>query len=442
MTGSPAPTVKWFRNGVTFNGWTGTTLSLPGVSSNDVGNYTAVATNSLGSATSNPAILSVTAPSSSTPATNAPVITLQPVGITVGPFSVATFLVAASGSPAPTIKWFRNGVTFPGWTGTMLIVAGISSNDAGVYTAVATNSAGSATSVGAVLTVNSLLGASSVSSTPPTAAYATAATSRLANLSVRSDAGSGEDSLIVGFVVEGSSPASLLIRGSGPALASFGVPGTLADPTLALYSGSSLLAANDDWSASADAAAITPASERAGAFTLPAASHDAALLAQLPAGAYTGQVSGKDSATGAALIELYNADENSAARLVNVSVRTAVKSAGEAPVIGFVVTGTTAKTLLIRAVGPSLSTFGVSGVLADPQLELYSGSARLEHNDNWSGSPELAAAFARVGAFALAEGESKDAVLLVSVPPGAYTAVVGGADQSTGTVLVEVYEVQ
>jgi hypothetical protein len=97
--------------------------------------------------------------------------------------------------------------------------------------------------------------------------------------------------------------------------------------------------------------------------------------------------------------------------------------------------------LLIRAVGPTLTTFGVTGVLDDPKLQLFSGATLLRENDNWGGDAQLSTVGASVGAFPLANATSKDAVLLVTLPPGSYTAQVSGLNLATGVALVEVYEV-
>jgi hypothetical protein len=245
--------------------------------------------------------------------------------------------------------------------------------------------------------------------------------------------------LIVGFVVNGSDSKSLLIRGTGPALTEFGVTGALADPVLSLYAGASLLSTNDDWSFSADATAIAPLSRTLGAFALPDASHDAALITTLDAGAYTAHVNGNNGSEGVALIELYDAAPGTSARLVNVSVRTVV-NATNTPIIGFVVDGNAPKRLLVRAIGPGLATFGVTQLLADPQLEIFNGSTSLQKNDNWSGSSDLESAFEQVGAFPLNDTQSKDAAAIFTAAPGAYTVVVTGANNTSGTVLLEVYE--
>jgi hypothetical protein len=111
-------------------------------------------------------------------------------------------------------------------------------------------------------------------------------------------------------------------------------------------------------------------------------------------------------------------------------------------ITGFVIGGDAPMKVLIRAVGPSLAGQGVTGVLIDPQLDLYQGSNRLQHNDNWGGDSTLAAAFKQTGAFALENAGSKDAAILVTLDPGAYTAIVSGVNGTTGNALVEAYEVR
>jgi hypothetical protein len=268
-----------------------------------------------------------------------------------------------------------------------------------------------------------------------------ATVSRIVNLSVRSRAGSGNSGLIVGFVIGGGASKPMLLRGVGPTLGNFGVPNVLSDPTLSLYSGAVVTASNDDWAKGSNVSQIVATSARLGAFTLPDASVDSALMANLDTGAYTVQVNGKETATGVALVEVYDAAASNPASLVNLSVRTNVGSGADAPNVGFVLSGTEARRVLIRAVGPTLAAFGVSDLLADPQLEIFKGGVLLDSNDNWGGDPALSAIFARVGAFSFADGKSRDAVLLVTLQPGAYTVVASGVSGTTGIALVEVYDV-
>lgn len=267
---------------------------------------------------------------------------------------------------------------------------------------------------------------------------APADTARLVNLSVRGPAGAGADSLIVGFTVAGAGTKLLLLRSVGPGLAPFGVTGTLADPQLRLFNGAGTqINQNDDWGGGP---ALTAASSAVGAFALAPTSKDAALSVALPTAGYSAQTTGPGATTGTVLVEAYDADPGIPfTRLSNLSARNRVGTGSEILIAGFVVSGPGSKNLLIRAVGPTLSSFGVAGTLSDPRLQLFAGSTLLAENDNWGGTAALAAAFAQTGAFAL-PAASRDAALIVSVPAGSYSAQVSGINATTGVALVEIYE--
>ena len=436
VTGSPTPSLQWFKTGVAVAGATSSSLILRAVTTSDFANYTVVATNSVGSVTSDTVSLVLAA---------TPIIVAQPVGLSVAQGANATFTVKASGSPAPTFQWKKSGKNINGATAATLTLSSVSSTDAADYTVEASNSIGWLASNRATLVVKA-------STATPARRRANGAVddgsltdvvleSRIVNLSVRSRAGSGDNGLIVGFVVSGDVNKPMLLRGVGPALTEFGVGDVLADPKLSLYSGSVMTATNDDWALDANAPEIANTGAILGAFSLREASTDSAMLANLGAGAYTVQVGGKDGETGVALVEVYDAASDNAASLVNLSVRTFVGAGGEAPNLGFVVAGNTPKRVLIRAVGPTLGAFGVSGTLDDPQLELFKNGVRVGLNDNWEGDAALSATFASVGAFGLTDVNSKDAVMLVTLEPGAYTVVASGVGGSTGIALVEVYDV-
>lgn len=267
-------------------------------------------------------------------------------------------------------------------------------------------------------------------------------TGRMINLSVRTTAGADANSLIVGFVVNGAGTRSLLLRGVGPTLTQFGVGGVLANPRLTAYSGSTVIATNDDWGTATNTGTIATTAVTVGAFALPTGSLDAALLSPFAAGGYTVQVSGANGATGVALMEAYDAGGTAGARLTNVSARSAVSSGAGVLIAGFVVSQS-ARAVLVRGTGPALDVFGVPGTLADPQLKIFQGSQLLAENNDWSvaiDAPFLAVAAQRVGGFALPTG-SRDAALLVTLPPGAYTAQVSGVGGTSGVALIEVYEV-
>jgi hypothetical protein len=196
---------------------------------------------------------------------------------------------------------------------------------------------------------------------------------------------------------------------------------------------------------SVNAAALGRAARAVGAFDLSATSRDAALLSDLSKGAYTAQIEGKAGASGVALLEVYDAatDERSAP-LINISARAQV-GGGAVLIAGFVLRGNVTKQLMIRGIGPALSRFGVGGAVADPQLTLFRDGVAvpLQQNDNWLAAPnagQVAVAADQVGAFALS-ANSRDAVLLTTLEPGAYTAQVSGVGGASGVALVEIYEV-
>jgi hypothetical protein len=259
-------------------------------------------------------------------------------------------------------------------------------------------------------------------------------TSYLSNLSVRSGAGTGAQTLIVGFAVTGGTKR-LLVRGIGPALTSFGVSSALSDPKLELFASNGKIQENDNWLAN-DAATF----DGVGAFGLSNGSRDSALVVSLEPNSYTAQVSGANGGTGVALVELYDvAGGTPGAKLANVSARSQVGTGNNILIAGFNISGTGSRTLLIRAIGPALGGFGITGALIDPKLELFgSNNSKIQENDNWEASAR--SIFTQAGAFDLPTG-SRDAVLLVTLPPGSYTAQVSGVGGSTGVALVEVYEV-
>lgn len=260
-------------------------------------------------------------------------------------------------------------------------------------------------------------------------------TSRLANLSVRTNAAAGQ-TVIVGFTL---SPGSkqVLLRAVGPGLAPFGLSDTLADPLIVVYDPQGRRAGeNDDWTNLAGTFTAV------GAFPLPAGSRDAALITQLIGGqSQTAHIPA--SSNGLVLIEAYDVTDTYTPRLTNVSVRNRVGTGANILISGFAITGTGTKRLLLRGIGPGLAVFGVTGVLTDPRLVLHrsgdnGASTFVADNDDWSSS--LAGTFATVGAFNLTSG-SKDAALLVTLNPGTYTVQLSGVGDTTGEALIEAYEV-
>jgi hypothetical protein len=251
--------------------------------------------------------------------------------------------------------------------------------------------------------------------------------------------------LIVGFVLQGAGAKSVLIRGVGPTLARppFGIPGAATGVQLRLNNGAGVqLDSNAGWDASA---ALTQATQQAGAFPLLAGSADAALVELLGADAYTAEISAP-SGSGMALVEVYDLGGSTTAtsRLSNLSVRANIGRGDNILVAGFVVVGTDKATVLVRAIGPTLAKppFNVQGALAVPALKIYDARGNLAaSNVTWGGTAPLTFAFARAGAFPLPTN-SNDAACLVTLPPGAYTVQVSGVNQTTGAALIEVYDVR
>jgi uncharacterized delta-60 repeat protein len=361
----------------------------------------------------------------------APSIINSPLNQSVDSGRFAVFNVSSIGTDPRSYQWFLDNTPIPAPSGIgfdlpfgvnspTLTIPKVSQRNAGTYTVVIRNSLGTATA-SARLTVDD--------------------TSRLANLSTRGQTAPGENVLIVGFVVSGPSAKTVLLRGIGPALGEFGLTGTVPNPVLSLFdSGGAKIAENDNWAGSGT---LSAAFANLGAFPLTPNSLDSALQRTLEPGRYTAQLTDATGGTGIGLVEVYENDLTSS-RLVNLSTRVLVGAGASLAIPGIVVRGPVAQRLLIRAVGPSLSSFGVRSGLVDPILSIVNSVGEpIGGNDDWSGASnagEVASVAARVGAFPLPAG-SKDAAILVSLAPGNYTALVSGAGESSGIALVEVYEV-
>jgi hypothetical protein len=264
---------------------------------------------------------------------------------------------------------------------------------------------------------------------------------RLVNISSRARVGSGDAVAIAGFVISGEVSKPVLIRAVGPTLgaAPFNVTGTLAQPRLELFRGSTSIAVNTG--IAGNRAAIDAAAQQAAAFPLGASGADAAILTTLSPGNYTAIVSSNTTATGVALIEVYDlSGATPGQKLLNIATRAAAGTGDDTLIAGFVVPPGPAKRVLLRGVGPSLTTFGVTGALAQPVLTLISGGATVATNTNWSTSADPAAittASQQAGAFPLA---NNDSAMVVTLAPGNYTAQVVGVNNATGVALIEVYE--
>jgi hypothetical protein len=380
------------------------------------------------SATSNPAVLDVV---------DIPVILIQPASCAVGTGARVVFSVLATDSGALAYQWRKDGGDIAGATAAELALPAVTPADAGSYSATIRNAVGAtAATAGASLTVGG----------QPQAPRG----STLVNISTRGVAGAGAETMIAGFVIGGSGAKSLLIRAIGPTLTGFDPAGlgasvVLADPVLQLTkSDGTELLSNDDWGGDP---AVAAAAARAGGFALATASRDAAVIVTLPPGAYTALVTGKGGASGVALVEVYDLDTQAASRLINISTRARVGTGAQSLIAGFVVAGPGPRSVLIRAVGPSLTVFDpvnlrAGVVLPDPMLALHAlGGPAFASNDDWGADNGAAiiAADNAVNAFALAAG-SRDAALVAGLGAGTYTPVISDRNGAAGIALVEVYE--
>lgn len=267
---------------------------------------------------------------------------------------------------------------------------------------------------------------------------------RIVNFSTLGTVGPAEDAVILGLVSGGAGTAGnkpLLVRALGPALARFELASPSLDPAAMLITGTNIAASNDNWAGNA---AVTTASMAVGAFPLADPdSRDAAFTVTRPPGTHYAVVTG---APGPVLAEVYDATPaasftTTTPRLTNVSIRARLAPASGAIHAGFVVGGT-ARTFFIRAIGPALGDYGMINVVADPRIEVFAAgsSTPLAANDNWSAAAPLVIATSRAGAFPLASA-ARDAAVLVTLNPGAYTVRLSAPANSTGLALIDIYEV-
>ena len=423
--GNPAPAFQWRRNDENLPGATAATLSFPSAQTGDTGLYTVIVTNSSGSLTSTAAVFTVNG-------LNVPAFSTQPAAQTIATGTTVVFSALATNTPS--YQWFRDGQPLAGATNRLLLVGRAGSADAGTYTATASNGFGTALSSPAVLSV---LEGPAVNP------------GRLVNLSILTTVTATDPVFTVGTVIGGAGTSGtkpLLVRAAGPALTPLGVGGALADPKLEVFAGAATFATNDNWGGGTGLAAIFT-QVGAFAFTGPTSRDAAVYSAATPARDYTVQVSGVGGATGTVIAELYDATPaeaftTSTPRLVNVSVLKQIPG-GTTLTAGFFIAGSTAKTVLIRTIGPrlALDPFRIPGAMVDPKLDLFSGQTVIASNDNWGGEPQLSAASAAVAAFAVNDGASRDAMILITLAPGAYTVQASGANNTGGLALVEFYEV-
>jgi hypothetical protein len=293
-------------------------------------------------------------------------------------------------------------------------------------------------------------------------------TSYLGNISTRSFVQTGDNVMIGGFIVQGTQPKRVILRAIGPELSQYGIPNAMADPTLELHNANgALIASNDNWQTTIIGGIITSdqVQDIQNSGHAPADASESAIIANLPPGSYTAIVRGATptptatatptpSATptptatpveGVALVEVYDLSPSLHSILGNISTRSFVQTGDDVMIGGFIVQGTQPKNVIIRAIGPELSQYGVPDFLADPTLELHNGSgALIASNDNWRhtiiGGIITSNQVQDIQNSGHAPGDARESAIIANLPPGNYTAIVRGVNNTIGVALVEVYD--
>jgi uncharacterized delta-60 repeat protein len=260
--------------------------------------------------------------------------------------------------------------------------------------------------------------------------YVSVNNAHLGNIATRLRVAAADNTLIGGFIITGAQPKKVIVRGLGPSLANFGLSGVLADPILELHDSSQLIATNDDWQSNANKQEIVDQA------VAPTNAKEAAILTTLSPGAYTAILRGTSNTTGIGTVEVYELDQTGSSRLANISTRGFVDTGDNVMIGGAIITGATTANVLVRAIGPSLTGFGVPNALPDPTLELHDGNGGvIGYNDNWRSDQE-----AEISATTIPPTDNRESAILRTLIPGAYTAIVRGAGNTTGVALVEAYQ--
>jgi hypothetical protein len=254
--------------------------------------------------------------------------------------------------------------------------------------------------------------------------------------------------MIGGLIVQGTEPKMVIIRAIGPELTQYGVPNAMVNPTLELHdSTGALIASNDNWVRTIIGGIITnnQVADIRNSGHAPGDGRESAIIAELPPGNYTAIVRGVNNTTGVALVEAYDLSPDTNSILGNISARSFVQTGDNVMIGGFMVQGSQPKRVIVRAIGPSLTQYGVPNVLANPTLELHDGTgALIASNNNWAttiiGGIITANQVRDIQTSGYAPGDGRESAIIADLPPGNYTAIVRGANATTGVGLVEVYD--
>ena len=255
------------------------------------------------------------------------------------------------------------------------------------------------------------------------------------NVSVRSHVGTGNDVTISGFITTAGPAKKVIVRALGPSLQAAGISAPLPDPVLELHaSDGSIITTNDNWqqNSAQDQQDITNSQ------LAPPNDLESAIVATLQTGNYTAIIRGQESATGIGLVEVYDIDRTNSSQLANISGRAFVRTDEDVLIAGFIVGNNIgAAKVVVRAIGPSLTSSGVTDPLLDPTLEVRDHNGALViGNDNWQDDANQAD---EIRADGLAPGSPSESAIATSLLPGAYTAIVAEKNGIAGTGLVEVY---
>jgi hypothetical protein len=273
--------------------------------------------------------------------------------------------------------------------------------------------------------------------------------SQLSNISTRAFVQTGDNVMIGGFIVQGTQSKRVIIRAIGPGLIPFGVPDPLADPRLELHDGTgTLIASNDNWVTTIIGGIITSdqvAAIRASGYA-PGNVMESAMIVSLPPGNYTAIVRGVNNTTGVGLVDVYDLSTSATSILGNISTRAFVQTDDNVMIGGFIVQGTQPKRVILRAIGPELSQYGVANVLPDPTLELHDRTgALIASNDNWQhtiiGGIITSDQVHDIQNSRHAPTDPRESAIIANLPPGKYTGIVRGKNIITGVALVEVYDI-
>jgi hypothetical protein len=480
---------QWRKNGANIPGATSSTYSISNASGSDAGSYDAILSNSCGSDISAPGTLTVQTfslnPSSQnfgvsgsngivnviatgstcswTAVSNASFITVNSgssgtgngtVGFTVaanpnsgqrtGSITIAglTFTVSQDGtncsySIAPTSQTLgasasTNTVNVTAstgctWTATSndpsFLSVNSGANGSGNGTVTYTTAANSTTSQRS--------GTLTIAGQTFTVTQAAGGPTELANVSTRLRIETGDNVLFAGFIITGTQPKKVIVLGTGPSLTGAGVPGALADPTLELYQGNTLIDSNNNWGDSPNKQAIIDSG------VAPANNLESAIIATLPAGnsQYTAIVRGGNNGTGVGTMQLFDLDRSVDSKLANISTRGLVQTGDNILIAGTIILGQTSQKVIVRAIGPSLP---LAGSLQNPTLELRDGNGTLfDSNDNWKESPNKQAIIDST----VAPTNDLESAIVATLPSGGaqYTAIVRGVDGGTGVAVVDVF---